>query len=134
MPLLENDIVFAYLNEYDPKHDVADEIFKKLRRGEIGVEISSVSLIEMELIYRSEHMEDVLLGHLTAITALPSVTYIPLTPDVVIASVYLRETLNMTFFDSHYAATALSLDNKIISFDHVYDNVPGLIRMKPETI
>jgi len=54
MPLLENDVIFAYLNEYDPNHEIAERIFQKLHNGEISVEISSVSLIEMELIYRSE--------------------------------------------------------------------------------
>jgi len=28
MPLLENDIIFAYLNEYDPNHTTAEKIFK----------------------------------------------------------------------------------------------------------
>ena len=73
MPLLENDVIFAYLDEYDHKHDVADQIFQKLHEGEIEVEISSVSLMEMELIYRSNQIEDVLLKHLTAITALHNV-------------------------------------------------------------
>lgn len=134
MPLLENDVIFAYLNEYDPNHEVAERIFKKLQSGEVKVEISSVSLIEMELIYRSEKMENRLLKDLSAIAALPNVKYIPLTPDVVVASVYLRQTLNLTFFDSHYAATALSLDREIISFDQVYDIVPGLIHIQPNTI
>ena len=134
MPLLENDTIFAYLNEYDPNHETAERIFKKLQDGEIEVEISSVSLIEMELIYRSEKREDKLLKDLSAIAALPNVKYIPLTPDVAVASVYLRQTLNLTFFDSHYAATALNLDRTIISFDQAYDEVPGLTRIKPETI
>ena len=134
MPLLENDTIFAYLNEYDPNHAIAERIFKKLQNGEIKVEISSVSLIEMELIYRSEKMEDKLLKHLAAIAALPNVKYIALTPDVAVASVYLRQTLNLTFFDSHYAATALNLDRKVISFDQAYDKVPGLTRIKPNTI
>ncbi|MBO3754281.1 MAG: hypothetical protein FGF53_05325 [Candidatus Brockarchaeota archaeon] len=51
----------AYLNEHDPNHETAERIFGKLRRGEIRVEISSLSLIEMELIYRSEKREDRLL-------------------------------------------------------------------------
>jgi len=88
----------------------------------------------MELIYRSEKMEDRLLRDLSAIAALPNVRYIALTPDVAVASVYLRQTLNLTFLDSHYAATALNLDRKILSFDQAYDNVPGLTRIKPETI
>jgi len=134
MPLLENDIIFAYLNEYNPNHATAERIFQKLEKGEIQVEISSVSLIEMELIYRSEKMEDKLLKHLAAVAALPNVKYIALTPDVAVASVYLRQTLNLTFFDSHYAATALNLDRTIISFDKAYDKVPGLTRIKPDTI
>jgi len=134
MPLLENDVIFAYLNEYDPEHAIAENIFRKLRDGETSVEISSVSLIEMELIYRSERMEDNLLKDLAAVAALPNVEYIVLTPDIAVASVYLRRTLNLTFFDSHYAATALSLDRKIISFDQAYDKVPGLTRIKPHTV
>jgi len=134
MPLLENDVIFAYLNEYDPNHPIAERIFRKLQEGEISVHISSVSLIEMELIYRSERMEEKLLRDLAALAALPHVEYVPLTPDTAVASVYLRQTLNLSFFDSHYAATALSLDRKIISFDKAYDKVPGLTRIKPDTI
>jgi predicted nucleic acid-binding protein len=134
MPLLENDVIFAYLNEYDANHTIAERIFQKLQNGEISVEISSVSLIEMELIYRSEKMEDKLLKDLAAIAALPHVKYVTLTPDVAVASVYLRQTLNLTFFDSHYSATALNLDRKVISFDQAYDRVPGLTRIKPGTI
>ncbi|MCP8308308.1 MAG: PIN domain-containing protein [archaeon] len=134
MPLLENDAIFSYLNEYDPNHVVAERIFQKLQKGEIKVEISSVSLIEMELIYRSEKMEYKLLEDLAALAALPNVEYVELTPDVAVASVYLRQTLNLTFFDSHYAATALNLDGKVVSFDQAYDKVPGLTRIKPDSI
>jgi hypothetical protein len=50
-----------------------------LHNGEISVEISSVSLIEMELIYRSKKMEDKLLKDLAAMAALPHVKYVALT-------------------------------------------------------
>jgi predicted nucleic acid-binding protein len=134
MPLLENDVIFAYLNELDPHHETAERIFKKLQGGEIALDASSVSLVEMELIYRSEGREDLLLSHLAAIAALPNVAYAPLTPDLVIAGVYLRQTLDLTFFDSHYAATALNLDRQIISYDRAYDKVPGLTQIDPDTI
>jgi predicted nucleic acid-binding protein len=134
MPLLENDVIFAYLNEYDSNHTIAERIFQKLQNGKLNVEVSSVSLIEMELIYRSEKMEDKLLKDLAAITILPNVKYIALTPDIAVASVYLRQTFNLTFFDSHYAATALNIDRKIMSFDEAYDKVPSLTRIKPDTI
>ena len=134
MPLLENDVIFAYLNEYDHNHATAERIFQKLQNGELNLEISSVSLIEMELIYRSEKMENKLLKDLAAVAVLPNVKYIALTPDVAVASVYLRQTLNLTFFDSHYTATALNLDQKIISSDKAYDKIQGLTRIKPDTI
>ncbi|MBA7495483.1 hypothetical protein ES702_06070 [subsurface metagenome] len=134
MPLMENDTIFAYLNEHDPNHAIAERIFQKLENGEIKAEISSVCLIEMELIYRSEKMEHKLLEHLAAVAALPNIKYIALTPDAAVTSVYLRQTLDLTFFDSHYAATALNQDRTIISFDKAYDKVPGLTRIKPETI
>jgi len=134
MPLIENDVIFAYLNERDQHHNVAERIFQKLHSGNIKLELSSVSLIEMELIYRNERMEHKLLKDLAAVAALPNVTYAPLTPDVAVTSVYLRQTLNLSFFDSHYAATALSLDRRIVSFDQSYDHILGLIRKDPATI
>ena len=48
MLLLENYVIFAYLNRSDPNHNIAKRIFQKLKNGEIKVEILSVSLIEME--------------------------------------------------------------------------------------
>ncbi len=134
MPLLENDVIFAYLNEHDPHHDIAEKIFHKLRERQLTLEISSVSLVEMQLIYKSERLERKLLKDLAAVAALPHVQYVALTPDIAVASVYLRETLDLTFFDSHYAATALDVDREIISFDRSYDKVPGLTRIDPDTV
>jgi predicted nucleic acid-binding protein len=88
----------------------------------------------MELIYRSENMEGKLLKDLAAIAALPNTKYVALMPEVAVTSVYLRQTLNLTFFDSHYAAAALNLDRRIISFDKAYDQVPGLLRINPEKV
>ena len=132
MPLLENDVIFAYMNIRDRHHEAAEKIFEALKNGDLTVDVSSVSMLEMELVYRSQGIEDKLLGHLAALAGLPNVRYIPLTPDLVMASVYLRQTLDMTFFDSHYAATALKLDRHIISKDRAYDTVPGLTRTDPE--
>jgi len=134
MPLLENDVVFAYLNELDPGHKAAERIFRRLQEGELALEASSVALLEMELIYRSEGREDRLLAHLAAVASLPGVRYVPLTPDIAIASVYLRRTIGLSFFDSHYAATALGLDGEIVSRDRAYDGVPGLTRVDPDSM
>jgi predicted nucleic acid-binding protein len=131
---LENDVVFAFLNRSDTNHRIAEKIFAKLEKGSLRVELSSVSLVEMELVYKSESLEDRLLEDLSAVAALPNARYVPLTPDVALASVYLRNSTKLSFFDSHYAATALSRDRKIVSFDRMYDTVPGLLRTDPTNI
>jgi predicted nucleic acid-binding protein len=130
-PLIENDVIFAYLNTFDSKFKVADRIFHKIKAGSLKVSISSVALVEMELIYRSERKEESLLGHMAALAAMPNTTFEPLTPDVVLSAIHLRETFHLGFFDSHYAATALSTDSTIISFDLAYDAVKGLRRIDP---
>lgn len=134
MPLIENDLIFAYLNELDPNFKVAEKTFKKLDSGAIRVSISSVALIEMELIYRSENKEDALLKDMAALAALPNTTFEPLTPDIALSAVYLRQTFRLGFFDSHYAATALSLDATVVSFDRAYESVKGLRRLDPARV
>jgi predicted nucleic acid-binding protein len=68
------------------------------------------------------------------VAALPNLKYVPLEPDVALASTYLRKSADLSFFDSHYAATALSRDRRIISFDRAYDMVPGLSRTDPADV
>jgi len=41
---------------------------------------------------------------------------------------------DVIFFDSHYAATALSRDRVIISMDNAYDSIPNLTRCDPDEI
>jgi predicted nucleic acid-binding protein len=71
MPLLENDVIFAYLNRADSYHDVARKLFYKLKNEEVTVEISSVSLLEMELVYKSRGIENRLLKDIAELIALP---------------------------------------------------------------
>lgn len=131
MPLIENDTIFAYLNRLDRNHETAAKLMRKLGNGEIIVEFSSVALVEMELVYMSQGLEDRLVEDLATVAALPGIHVLPLTPDIAVAAAYLRETHDLSFFDSHYAATALAGDGAIISFDAAYDTVQGLTRIDP---
>jgi len=134
LALIENDVIFAFLDKFDAKFRAADRVFNKIRSGSLTVSMSSVALVEMELIYRSEGKEDALLKDMAALAAIPNATFEPLTPDVVLSAVFLRQTFPLGFFDSHYAATALKVDGTIISFDRAYDNVKGLKRIDPASI
>jgi hypothetical protein len=46
--------MFEYLNTFHPKFRIAVRIFRKIKAGSLKVSISSVTLVEMELIHRSE--------------------------------------------------------------------------------
>jgi len=131
MPLIENDVIFAFLNSLDPKFKPAERIFNKIGSGQLKVSVSSVALVEMELVYRSEGRDEALLKDMAALASIPNTTFEPLTPDVTLSSVFLRQTFRLGFFDSHYASAALKLDGKIISFDKAYDRVNGLKRIDP---
>lgn len=43
----------------------------------------------------------------------------------------LRKKYNLTFYDSHHAASAMLYDSKIISTHNTYDSVTGLKRINP---
>jgi predicted nucleic acid-binding protein len=85
-------------------------------------------------VYRSKKIEDRLLRDLAELMVLPGVRYVPLTPSIALLSTYLRQVYNLSFFDLHYAAAALSLDGKIVSFDRAYEKVPGLVRLDPGAV
>jgi len=85
-------------------------------------------------VYRSKKIEDKLLRDLAELMVLPSVRYVPLTPGIALLSTYLRQVYNLSFFDSHYAAAALSLDGKIVSFDRACEKVPVLVRLDPGAV
>jgi predicted nucleic acid-binding protein len=131
LPLMENDIIFAYLNKLDRNHETAAKLMQKLGNGEIIIEFSSVALVEMELVYMSQGLENRLVEDLATVAALPGIHVLPLTPDIAVAAAYLRETHDLSFFDSHYTATSLAGDGEIISFDAAYDRVPGITRTDP---
>ena len=134
MPLIENDLVFALLNLSDSRHEEASKFFRRLEVEGQHATLSCVALIEMELVYMSNGLEGRLVNDLAAASALPGVDLIPLTADEVIAAAYLRGAYGLSFFDSHYAATALAEDGIIISYDQAYEKVPGLKLVSPTSL
>ena len=50
----------------------------------------------------------------------------------IILSIILRDEYNLSFFESHHAATALENDGKIISKDQQYNRVSNLELLDPD--
>lgn len=131
MPIIETDMIFAFLNAIDRHHNAASKLFSQIKSGyEVGLPTSA--LIEMELIYKSNDREDDLANHIANLVAIPNIISIALTPKTILLSITLREDYNLSFFDSHHAATALENDGKIISTDQQYKDVPNLELIEPE--
>ncbi|MBD3206239.1 PIN domain-containing protein [Candidatus Bathyarchaeota archaeon] len=131
MTLLETDLIFAYLNEKDKFHEASIRVFDKINKGS-KLSVSILSLVELELIYKSSGYQDQIQSHLAILSSLQNIEYSPLSVDIVLTSIVLREEHGLSFFDSHYAATAIHGDGKILSTDQAYTRVPGLTLIEPD--
>lgn len=68
---------------------------------------------------------------LSQLLSLYKLSVFPLTCQQIAKAANLRKKYNLTFYDSHHAASAILYDSKIISTDNTYDSVIGLKRINP---
>jgi len=133
LPLIETDTIIGFLNKGDIFHEESNEIFEKISNGELDAEISSVSLIELQLIYKSKKIEYQFEFDLAEFQAIKNLKWAPLTVVSSLTAINLRKRYNLTFFDSLHVGIAFNLDNQIISQDKKYDNISGLKRIPLRT-
>lgn len=136
MPLVELDLLIAFVNSSDRHHQAADRIFRKIMAGEIkDMSAASSAYLEYELVHRSlgYPVEDTL-KEISSFRNFPNLGEEPLTSEVLLEAMKLRKAVkNMTYFDSMHASTALLYDCEIISSDTIYDKV-DLKRIAPSEI
>ena len=125
MPVIETDMVIALLNRNDARHSVAENLFTKISEGP-GIFLAGSALIEMELIYKSERIEKGLKRDIAHLIAIPNLKVLPVTHEIILLAIELRERYSLSFFDSHHVATALMHDGKLIGTDQEYGIVSGL--------
>jgi len=129
MPLIETDTIYAFLNKNDIYHDYANIIFNMINNSELGVKISSVSLIELQLIYKSKEIEYDFELDLIDLQRINNIVWAPLDVSSTLTAIHLRRKYNLSFFDSLHVGIAINLDKQIISQDKGYDNIAGLTRI-----
>ncbi|MCD6243805.1 MAG: PIN domain-containing protein [Candidatus Korarchaeota archaeon] len=130
MPLIELDVLLAFINRSDRYHEVASRVIGAAISDE-SYHLSSVALIEMSLIYRSRSMELELEEDLRLLLSLFNGRTTQLTPLEAMRAAWIRRKYGLSFFDSLHAASAMSLDSAIVSFDEAYDGVEELRRIDP---
>ena len=129
MPLIETDTIYSFLNKNDPYHEFADTIFNMINDGKLTVKISSVSLIEMQLIYKSKEIEYEFEMDIIDLQRINNIDWAPLNVTSSLTAIYLRKKYELSFFDSLHVGIAFNLDKQIISQDKIYDNIAGLKRI-----
>jgi len=136
MPVIELDVLIAFVNKADRLHNIATEIFNKITTGELkGIAVPTSAYIEYELILKSRgYSENVIRNDIEAFKRVKNLGEIPLTSNIIIKASKLRETYKLTYFDSLHAASALLYDKTIVSIDEAYQRIPKLKVLNPKRI
>ncbi|MEE8400774.1 MAG: PIN domain-containing protein [Candidatus Hydrothermarchaeaceae archaeon] len=132
MPVIELDLLIAFVNSSDRHHQAADRIFRKIKEGDLkDVSAASSAYLEYELVHRSKrYVTEDIRKEISSFKNFPNLGEKPLTSAVITLAMRLREAVKaMTYFDSMHASTALLYDGEIISADPIYDKVDGLTRI-----
>ncbi len=136
MPVIELDMLIAFINPQDKLHEVAVKVFSKVVKGKLrGFSVASSAYLEYELILRSRgYPEEDIRLEVEAFRRLRNLGEVPLTSSVLIEASRLREQFKLTYFDSLHAASALLHDGKIASIDAAYSRIPELEVIDPRTL
>ena len=137
--LIESDTIYAFVKSSDRLKQVADKLMWKINEGGLGKVAASRETFH-ELYYTSMREGislDEYISRVAALTSIRNLTFLPTTSEIDLLALTLMRQYRLTsIFDAYHAATTLNQveDRSIISTDHIYDNIPGLIRLEPETL
>ncbi len=145
MPVIEVDILLAYIVSEDRHHLVASEYFSRIMAGGLTRPmIASFALQELELgiragkilphgkIAKEENEVASFMNEVCDALSLYEMSILPIQCGVLAKAAEIRQKYNLSYYDSlHAAVTYFSDDKTIISTDPKYDDVPGLKRMDP---
>ena len=136
MPLIELDMLIAYVNRADKLHDIATELFNNILNGKLGgVAVPTSAYIEYELVLRSKgYSESEVSNDISAFRRIKNLDEVPLTSKIIIKASELRRKYNITYFDSLHAASAFSHDKTIISIDKIYKEIIELRVIDPRKL
>lgn len=133
MPIIELDMLIAFVNRVDKLHETASKIFNKIIEGDLkGVAVPAAAYMEYELVFRSRGVSgEEILEDLNAFKLIRNLGEVPLTIEIIIDAAEIRAKYGLTYFDSLHAASALHLDGVIISTDKAYKKVKELKTVDP---
>ena len=134
MPVIETDLLKAYLDPDDRLHEASLKAFDSLTRTN-GYALSSASLIELDLLLKSAGFsadEREAVFH-TLTIRLFRANIIAISPRALTNAVVLQGKYRIPrfYFDSLHLGLAMCHDGKIISSDQEFDRVEEVERIDP---
>ena len=137
MPLIETDLLKAYLDPGDDLHGASLRAFELLK-GPGEYALSSVSLLELDLLLKSagfsgKEREQVFK---TLTMRLLKVKIVAMRPETVSNAIVLQGKYRQShfYFDSLHLGLAMSHDGRIVSSDEVFDSIQEVERIDPHEL
>lgn len=129
MPVVDTEVLFAF-NPGDPKHSRV----LKLLSGRADVVAPDVAMLEFQIVLRTRgrgvaQVKAAMLALHEALARHNVKEVKTLDSGLLALQCELEERHGLSYFDSLVAAAALALDQRVISSDKAFDNVPGLERI-----
>lgn len=129
MPVVDTEVLFAF-NPDDSKHERVIKLLEK----QSDVIAPDTALLEFQIVVRNRRQKatevrKAMLALREVLTRYKIKEASTLTSSVLVHQCELEEEHELSYFDSLIAASALALDQKIISSDKAFDRVPGLERI-----
>lgn len=147
MPIIEADLIIAYINLADKHHTSAVKYFSKVMNGELSKPtLSPFALQELELgikaqkilphgkIAKNEVEVANFINEICEALDLYGISIQSVKCNLFAKSAEIRQKYNLSYYDSLHAASAFTYDGSIVSTDRKYGSVKGLERIDPRKL
>ena len=133
MPVLDTQILFA-LNPKDRFHERTLTRLTDLRRKNLTLHAPDTAVLEFQVVLRSmDRRTDMVRKALMALRAAlemnGAIETQTLDTDLLMQQCEIEGKYGLSYFDSLIAASALRLNDEILSDDESFDKVPGIKRI-----
>ncbi len=122
MFVIETDIIYAIMKKEDALKNKAKEILKKSRQ----LHCSSATIVEIFSVLKAINKFSLVAPKLKALANFPNLKFLTITPEIGDKAAEIHSAGLLSFFDSFYAATAISGGMTLVSSDKAFGKVPNL--------
>ena len=125
---LDTDIILSQIKERDWLKDIVKRKFSKIKED---FKTSAITVVECQIVLLREEGRDEAIKAIERIESL-ELEILPLTKEVLVKSTeLLTKYPNLNIFDSIHLAHAILEGERVLSADHLFDEVEEVVRLDP---